>query len=105
MPSAASSQRQGFRRSSESLNERPTRREGFRILLIPFFEPDCTTLSTSLLSVAVAPSRQGWEDAAERPEEVVHASYEVVFAPMVFVRKVGSRVPAFFTYCGFGTRM
>ena len=37
----------------------------------------------------VALPRQGWEEAAERPGEVVHASYEVVFAPMVFVRKVG----------------
>ena len=44
----------------------------------------------------VALPRQGWEEAAERPGEVVHASYEVVFAPMVFVRKVGCLAPLFF---------
>ena len=43
----------------------------------------------------VALPRQGWEEAAERPGEVVHASYEVVFAPMVFVRKVGCLAPLF----------
>ncbi|CAE7440744.1 kmo [Symbiodinium sp. CCMP2456] len=50
---------------------------------------------------------EGWEEAAERPEEVVHASYEVVFAPMVFVRKgpstatelLGARKPGEIVYC------
>ena len=32
---------------------------------------------------------QGWEEEANHPSEAVHESYEVVFAPMVFVRKVG----------------
>ncbi|CAK9026014.1 Hypothetical protein SCF082_LOCUS17317 [Durusdinium trenchii] len=30
---------------------------------------------------------EGWEEDAAQPEEPVHESYEVVFAPMVFVRK------------------
>eukprot|EP00439_Symbiodinium_sp_Y106_P070576 s3234_g12.t1 len=50
---------------------------------------------------------EGWEEAAERPGEVVHASYEVVFAPMVFVRKgpstatelLGARKPGEIVYC------
>ena len=33
---------------------------------------------------------QGWEEDANHPSEVVHEAYEVVFAPMVFVRKVGA---------------
>ncbi|CAJ1338833.1 unnamed protein product, partial [Effrenium voratum] len=30
---------------------------------------------------------EGWEEAANSPADLVHESYEVVFAPMVFVRK------------------
>uniref|UniRef100_A0A7S4QMR3 Uncharacterized protein n=1 Tax=Alexandrium monilatum TaxID=311494 RepID=A0A7S4QMR3_9DINO len=29
---------------------------------------------------------EGWEEAADRPDETVHAAYRVVFKPMVFVR-------------------
>lgn len=35
---------------------------------------------------------QGWEDEANHPAEDIHESYEVVFAPMVFVRKAGKAV-------------
>ena len=35
---------------------------------------------------------QGWEDEANHPAEDIHESYEVVFAPMVFVRKAGTAV-------------
>ncbi|CAE7245669.1 kmo [Symbiodinium pilosum] len=50
---------------------------------------------------------EGWEDAAGVPEEDVYASYEVVFAPMVFVRKgpstatelMGARKPGEIVHC------
>lgn len=39
---------------------------------------------------------QGWEEDANHPSEAVHEAYEVVFAPMVFVRKVGAEHFPFF---------